>query len=214
VGTFFAGLSWKFYVSMVAVVALIAAFFVWREDIRRAAYDSLMSDLVQQSNEDLKKQVEELKKRDEELEVAIKKMAEVDRKAEDIGREIEESVDGKQPGELSDYIRAALRAIYQSQQRERSSTAASADVSTESSPGSPSIQVGSHRRRADAERQLDEVLKIRTVSNMRGSVEEVQIPGRGRWYRAVIAGFGSQADAVVACESVRATGTECIVVGS
>lgn len=217
---FLTSLSWKFYAGAIAVVALITCLYIWRADIRRAAYDAVIADLVQQSNDDLRKQIADQQRDIAALEKSLKEIEVVEREAEAGSSEIDRAVQGQAAAPvMSDLMKALMKAIYEAQRRDavRESTPPVTDVMAMVPAPKPftevdtapvfSIQVGSHETRVEAERQA------RSIQGPGGElprIEEALVGGK-TWYRIKIGSYASKSDAVAACELVRAQGHRCLV---
>lgn len=218
---FLTSLSWKFYAGIVAVALLISCLYIWRDDIRRAAYDAVIADLVQQSNDGLRQQIADQQKDIADLEKALKEIEIVDREAEAGSSEIDRAVQGQAPAPvMSDLMKALMKAIYDAQRRDavREVTPASADAMSMVPAPKPftdvdvsssgfSIQVGSHETLVEAERQA------RSIQGPAGALPRIEeaIVGDKVWYRIRFGSYASKVDAVVACEFVRAQGHRCFV---
>ncbi len=218
---FLTSLSWKFYAGAVAIVLLISCLYIWRDDIRRAAYDAVIADLVQQSNDGLRKQITDQQRDIADLEKALKEIQIVDREAEAGSSEIDQAVQGQAPAPvMSDLMKALMKAIYDAQRHDavREAIPPAAEVMSmvpmpkpftevDVSTSGFSIQVGSHETRVEAERQA------RSIQGPAGAlpkIEEAIVDGRV-WYRIRFGTYASKVDAVVACEFVRSQGHRCFV---
>lgn len=107
--------SWKLWLFLGIASAAIAAVFVWRNDIRRAAYDAVFADIVQQQanivTDSMRDQMESIHRTVEEMD-RNRDSADADR------RSVRDRTSSSADGPVSQVTRDTLRELQQIQRRE------------------------------------------------------------------------------------------------
>jgi len=72
--------------------------------------------------------------------------------------------------------------------------------------------LGSFRNKDNAEKYIVNFLREQKNQELKGFLEEIQMPGKGIWYRACLGPFDSESDALQQQELMRSDGFDSVVV--
>lgn len=116
-GNFFKS-TWKLWVFAGVIALIVILLYMWRDEIRTSAYNSLFSDLVAQQNEELIADVERLQRSNAELmdQVRVLNQERLARREDFI--DIIDRVESEGDGPLSPSLRQALRELRERQMSE------------------------------------------------------------------------------------------------
>lgn len=102
---------WKLAAAGAAVAVVLGALWMWRDDVRRAAYDAMFADLVEESNRSNLETIEKLKRQIEDDRETVRKMAETSRTLASSASKIREEASSLEDGPLAPSAKRSLEML-------------------------------------------------------------------------------------------------------